>query len=177
MSLKLIATTTVGSGGAANIEFTSIPGTYTDLLLVYNLRDTGTNSTFRVHQTAISFNSSTSNFSSRVLAGSGDTAFTFSDAPRFSGWHPDAGSTANTFGNSSLYILNYSGSTNKPYSIDNFAGNFATITYMGIVAGLWSNSDAITGITLTTLGTNYAIGSTASLYGITKGSDGIVTTS
>jgi hypothetical protein len=31
---KLIETVTVGSGGAANIEFTSIPQTYTDLKLV-----------------------------------------------------------------------------------------------------------------------------------------------
>ena len=34
----LISSVTVGSGGAANIEFTSIPSTYTDLLLKYYLR-------------------------------------------------------------------------------------------------------------------------------------------
>jgi hypothetical protein len=29
---EIIASVTVGSGGAANIEFTSIPATYTDLV-------------------------------------------------------------------------------------------------------------------------------------------------
>jgi len=33
-TLKKIQTVTVGSGGAASIEFTSIPQTYTDLKLV-----------------------------------------------------------------------------------------------------------------------------------------------
>ena len=32
-SFESIATVTVGSGGAANVEFTSIPGTYTHLQL------------------------------------------------------------------------------------------------------------------------------------------------
>jgi hypothetical protein len=35
---NLIATTTVGSGGAASIDFTGIPQTYTDLFLVSSLR-------------------------------------------------------------------------------------------------------------------------------------------
>jgi hypothetical protein len=32
---EIIASVTVGSGGAANIEFTSIPATYTDLVLKF----------------------------------------------------------------------------------------------------------------------------------------------
>jgi hypothetical protein len=35
---EAIATVTVGSGGATDIEFTSIPGTYTDLLIKSSLR-------------------------------------------------------------------------------------------------------------------------------------------
>ena len=35
---NLISTITVGSGGAASIDFTSIPQTYTDLLVKISLR-------------------------------------------------------------------------------------------------------------------------------------------
>jgi hypothetical protein len=35
---EAIATVEVGSGGAADIEFTSIPGTYTDLLVCLSKR-------------------------------------------------------------------------------------------------------------------------------------------
>jgi len=35
---EAIATVTVGSGGAATFGFTSIPATYTDLLVVASLR-------------------------------------------------------------------------------------------------------------------------------------------
>ena len=37
----LIASSTAGSGGAAYIEFTSIPNTYTDLLVMLSLRTAG----------------------------------------------------------------------------------------------------------------------------------------
>jgi hypothetical protein len=174
--MKLIESKTLATA-AASIEFTSIPQTYTDLVVVYSLRDTGTNGTERVHQTALSLNGATSSFSSRVLAGNGSSAFSFSDTPRFSGWHPDAAATSNTFGNTALYLPNYTGSTNKSYSIDQVAENNATKTYASIIAGLRSDTAAITSLALTTLGTNLAVGSTASLYGILKGSDGIVTTS
>jgi hypothetical protein len=42
---EAIATVEVGSGGAATIAFTSIPGTYTDLKLVASTRDTNGTST------------------------------------------------------------------------------------------------------------------------------------
>jgi hypothetical protein len=176
MTISLIETKTLASA-TTSIGFTSIPQTFTDLVVLYSFRDTGTNGAERVHQTALTLNSSTSGFTSRVLAGSGSTMFSFSDTPRFSGWHPDANAASNTFGNTSLYLPNYTGSTNKSYSIDQAAENTELKTYISITAGLWSNTAAITSLTLTTLGTNLAIGSTASLYGILKGTDGIVVVS
>jgi hypothetical protein len=35
---EIISSVTVGSGGAANIEFTSIPATYTDLYVLASIR-------------------------------------------------------------------------------------------------------------------------------------------
>jgi len=174
--MKLIATQTLATA-AASIEFTSIPQTFTDLVILFSFRDTGTNSTARAFQTALTLNGSTTGFSARGLGGQGSSTFSFSDTPRFGGWHPDAAATSNTFSNTMLYIPNYTGSTNKSYSIDNVIENNETLSYQGIIAGLWSNIAAITSVGLPTTGTNLAIGSTASLYGILKGSDGIVTTS
>jgi len=174
--MKLIESKTLATAATA-IEFTSIPQTYTDLVVVYSFRDTGTNGTERVHNTVLSLNGSTSGFTQVALAGTGSTVFSFTSSPRFAGWHPDAAATSNTFGNTALYLPNYTGSTNKSHSIDQVAENNGTTTYSCILAGLWSNTAAITSLTLTTAGTNLAIGSTASLYGILKGSDGIVTTS
>jgi hypothetical protein len=37
--MTLISSVTVGSGGAADIEFTSIPATYTDLLVKISIRN------------------------------------------------------------------------------------------------------------------------------------------
>jgi hypothetical protein len=90
---------------------------------------------------------------------------------------PDNAVTANTFGNIQIYFPNYAGSTNKSYSVDSVTENNETVAYQTILAGLWSNTAAITTATFTAESGNFAIGSTISLYKITKGSDGIVTTS
>jgi hypothetical protein len=88
-----------------------------------------------------------------------------------------ADSTSNTFASSSLYIPNYAGSNQKSSSLDDVAENNATASIQEIVAQLWADTAAITSITLTANSGNFVVGSTVSLYGILKGSDGIVTTS
>jgi hypothetical protein len=76
----LINSVTVGSGGAANIEFTSIPATYTDLNLLFTARVTGN------YEIYFTLNNSTSNFSVRRLQGAGtDGVSSSTSSPRFSG--------------------------------------------------------------------------------------------
>ena len=105
---NLIATTTVGSGGAASIDFTSIPQTYTDLLLVMSIR---TSRASVADYAAVSFNSSTSSFSLRVLSGDGSAAssasYTSSPDSRIVGQVVGNSSTASVFSNGSLYIPNF----------------------------------------------------------------------
>jgi hypothetical protein len=77
--------------------------------------------------------------------------------------------TANTFGNTSIYIPNYRSSAAKSFSVDAVTENNATLAYQNIQAGLWNNSAAITSISISFLsGGNWAQGSSASLYGIRK---------
>jgi hypothetical protein len=159
------STVTVGSGGAASIDFTSIPSTYTDLVLVLSGR---TNRSANGDDISISFNGSTSNFSSKFLYGNGASAASFSSTG-LAGIIGAGSDTANTFGNMQVYIPNYAGSTNKSYSIDSVNENNATTAFASFLAGLWSNTAAITQITFTSNNAaNFVQYSTASLYGIKK---------
>jgi hypothetical protein len=173
--MKLIESKTLGTA-QASIEFTSIPQDFTDLYVVFSARVTDV-VTGPAGQ--ILFNGSTSSFSERSLEGTGSAASSFSTTQGFIGALNAANTTADTFTNISIYIPNYTGSTNKSFSVDGVTENNATGAFQTLVAGLWSNTAAITSITLRRGGgiTNLLAGTTASLYGILKGSDGIVTTS
>jgi hypothetical protein len=162
-----IATVTVGAGGAATMAFTSIPQTYTDLLIKVSQRGAASAN----GSTAIvTFNGSTSSYSERYLQGNGTSASSgtnvFSGAGLYGLMGDGALLTANTFGNSEIYIPNYTGSTYKSTSSDGTSENNATLSYTVLNAGLWSNTAAITSITLTSDGTTFVQYSTATLYGI-----------
>ena len=161
-----IATVTVGSGGASTIDFTSIPGTYTDLLIKVCGRFTFNNGI--VSNMAIKFNGSTSTFTNRTVNGSGSAAGSGSGSSGFIGDFPAALSTGSTFGSSEIYIPNYAGSTNKSVSADTVSENNGTVAWSYLTSVLWSTTSAITSITLYDIGnsSNFAQYSTATLYGI-----------
>ena len=159
----LIASSTVGSGGSSTIDFTSIPATYTDLLVKLSIRGaySGINQSYN-----ISFNgTSITGMTSRRLYGDGASAASDTSL-NLEGDGNTA--TASTFSNDEVYIPNYAGSTNKSFSIDNVVENNATTAYPILSAGLWSNAAAINRIVFTAIGTggNFSQYSTAYLYGI-----------
>jgi len=160
-----IATVTVGSGGAANIEFSSIPSTYTDLTILLSGRTSYTGTVYRFG--TIQFNNLTTNLSTRNVYGS-TSGVASNTATEIYFWNNSASSTSNTFNNAQFYIPNYAGSTNKSLSIDTVSENNGTDALTGLVAGLWSNTAAITSIQLVSNGGNFVQYSTATLYGISK---------
>ena len=166
-----ISTVTVGSGGAASISFTGIPQTYTDLIAVFSIR---TNNNASYDNLQVTFNNDTgANYSRRWLRGDGTTADSYSGTANNYSYASNSltGSTAtaNTFGNSSLYIPNYTGSTQKSHSFDVVAENNATTGYNALGANLWTGTTPITSITFTpNSGTLFSQYSTATLYGIRK---------
>lgn len=170
MTMQLVSTVTVGSGGAASIEFTSIPQTGTDLMIVASTRMTGSSNYNALGY--ISINGQQANFSNRYLLGNGATASTSSDnlTPLF--FSNGETSTSNTFGNATIYIPNYTSSTNKSISIDAVSENNATNANQAIEAGLWSQTAAITSFSIIRSGFTLDQYSTASLYTITNGSGG-----
>jgi hypothetical protein len=162
---SLISSVTVGSGGAANIEFTSIPATYTDLLLKTSLR---TDRALEVDGVLLSLNNSTSNFTVRRLLGDGFTA-TSDTGTRALPIASAATATSNTFNNSEIYFPNYTSANYKSYSGDGVAENNATFARADLTAGLWSDTSVITSIKLTpSNGLNFVQYSTAYLYGISN---------
>lgn len=161
----LISSVTVGAGGASSIDFTSIPATYTDLLMVVSGRSSRSGT---VDDCKIQFNNSTTGYSDRWLNGNGASATSGSESS--SGIYdiilPASSATSNTFCNALIYIPNYAGSNYKSVSIDGVMENNATTAYADLRAGLWSNTAAITSIKLTPDTGPFAQYSTAYLYGI-----------
>lgn len=164
-----IQTVRVGSTTTNAITFSSIPQGYNDLLVVTSLRDTGTTNGWT--NAFIRPNGVTSNLTTRALYGWGsNNVGSFSDTYIY---HETVGggSTANTFSNSSIYISNYAGATAKPISVDTSTANNGN-ALNAIVAGLWNSTSAITSLSIVAESGNFAQYSSASLYGIKRGSDG-----
>jgi hypothetical protein len=161
-----IASVTVGAGGAASIEFTSIPGTYDDLVIKISSRST-TNLGGVWTGVNVRLNGSTTSLTSRQLYGTGSAAGSAATATD-NFWTTSSAATASTFDNSEIYIPNYAGSTNKSFSADSVTENNATAALAALTANLWSNTNAVTSITLVEAGNSFAQHSTAVLYGIKK---------
>lgn len=155
-----IATVTVGSGGASDITFSSIAQSYTDLKIVLSARNTTASL-----DCLLNFNGSNSNLSRRALYGNGSSAASFAANDGYVIVVTQSTDTSNTFGNTEVYIANYTSSNNKSFAVESVTENNATQAYTFLQAGLWSNTAAITSITLSS-GSTFAQYSTATLYGI-----------
>ncbi len=100
------------------------------------------------------------------LYGNGSSAST-DPSTQIAMWANGANATSNTFANAELYIPNYTSSNYKSASTDSVTENNATSALAIMTAGLWSNTAAITSITLTPdSATNFVQYSTFSLYGL-----------
>ena len=151
-----IASITLGAA-AASVTFSSIPQTYTDLIVVSQAQlTTGSQLIF------LRFNSdSANNYSVTRVYGDGSTA----TSDRFS---TQSGIDSSFVSNSSrtianINIQNYSNSTTYKTALGRWnSSGFATL-----LAGLWRNTNAITSLTLTPNASDtFIAGSTFNLYGI-----------
>lgn len=164
----LIEKVTVGAAGASSISFNSIPQTgYTDLVVKATTRgDSGyCDVKFQLN------NDTASNYSWRHIRGDGASATSFSSGATTSTYAGDtngSGTTANTFGNTEIYIPNYTSSNQKSYSCDSVGENNATTAYSHLIAGLWTGTAAITSIKLFNGSGNLVANSTFYLYGVAK---------
>lgn len=163
-----IAEVSVGAGGAASIDFSSIPSTYTDLVILSSTRlDNGTDNGVRLQ-----FNGDTgSNYSWRYLYGNGSAASSGSGSSQtyaFGAISNRSTATASTFANCLTYIPNYLASTAKSVSLDGINENNATAADAMLWASLWTGTAAVTSIKLFPSVGNFVQYSSATLYGISK---------
>ena len=164
-----IATTTVGSGGASTITFSSIPQTYTHLQLRGIARENSGAGT-SVEDLLVRFNSdSGANYRYHYLRGSGTAASSGTAGSRTYAWAAgvaQAGSTSSVFNSSVCDILDYT-NTNKYTTTRSLSGaDFNGSGIFDFISNLWLNTAAITSITITTGGNDFAQYSSFALYGI-----------
>jgi hypothetical protein len=162
----LLETITVGAAGAASVTFNSIPQTgYTDLIIKGSARSLSGSSFSNM---TISFNGSAANYTLKWL-GYANGSPTSADRSGFGAnqlaYAAGAGATANTFANFEIYIPNYRSSNFKSISVDGVNENNSSTTYFGLSAGLWSQTAAITSLTLSD-GSTISQHSTFTLYGV-----------
>jgi hypothetical protein len=170
--IQIGSTVTVGAGGQASIDFTSIPATYTDLVLLLSARCTAAGID---EDLGMQFNGDTTSgrYSYKTLTGNGTTATSGNNgsaAFNYVGRANGSTSTASTFSNQQIYIPNYSvTSIQKSSSLDGVRENNATNGSSDLFTNLYNQTTAISSIKIYCLGAaNFVQYSTASLYGIKK---------
>lgn len=172
-SYESIATVTVGSGGAANVEFTSIPATYTHLQIRGIAQET--RATYGISDGNMQFNGDTaSNYSRHNIQGTGSAVVANGDANLSFITLADGmwgTSTGGSFGVSIIDILDYA-NTNKYKTVRvlsgvDFNGTLAGYGgYVGPLSGNWRNTSAITSIKINAQTGNFTQYSQFALYGI-----------
>lgn len=150
-----IATTTLGSD-TGTVTFSSISGTYTDLVLITSAKYTVNASHIRMR-----YNSDTgNNYSNTVIYGDGSSAASSRDSNVSFIAIARAGTE---FATGITHIQNYSNTTTNKTSLSRGdLANSLTIAYVG----LYRSTSAITTITLTADVGSFTTGSTFTLYGI-----------
>jgi len=156
-----IATTTLSSA-AASVTFSSISGSYTDLVVVIQATWTTSSNDMYIY---MQLNSDTgSNYSTTILSGNGSSALStrFSDRTNM---NMDYSATIvyNQPTQRNINIMNYSNTTTYKTAIwrSNRAGSGTDA-----MVGLWRSTAAITTILFDLESGDFASGSTFSLYGI-----------
>ena len=165
--MQLIETIEVGSGGAASIEFTSIPQDGVDLMLKVSARS---DRALWLDTMTLRFNSdSGSNYNWLRLSGNGSSPGSGSSTGTTNIEFNIAADTATsgTYGSWSAHISNYTSTTNKSVSRDEVTENNATSAIQAIYAASYTTSSPITSIQLGAGVGDYMEFTTASLYKIT----------
>jgi len=167
-STYTLISSNVLSGSAASVTFSSIPSTYTDLVLRVSLR-TDTSASFV--QTNLTFNSDSSAiYSATYLYGTGSAASSTNytaDTYAREVYYDGANATSNTFGSGEIYIPNYTSTTSKSFSAFGVEEDNNSAARIGVEAQLYRNTSAISSITwAATSGQNFVSGSSFYLYGI-----------
>ncbi len=171
------------TGSQANIEFTGIANTYSDLVLYLSMRTN--RATREASVIYLQFNGATagSNYRHRLLKASGygvSSNQSSGDSTSLQvGYSSGQDATANSFASTTIYIPNYASSYAKPLTSDSVNAIVPGTEWdTQISGGRFGNTSVISSIKILDInGNNFLQYSSATLYGITKGSSGGVVVS
>ena len=159
---------TVLTGTATDVTFSSIPSTYTDLVLLISAQGSNTGGYFRGVTIQVNGTGGTS-YSYTYLRGTGTAAQSgrASSTSKLGDFLLTEAGNTNTFANLEIYIPNYAGSTNKVFSSSNAVERNNAEGYNYAQAHLFSNTSAISSITIGPMDFgSINTGSRFDLYGI-----------
>jgi hypothetical protein len=165
-TFELISSNTL-STTAASVTFSSIPGTYTDLVVIASVRNdnAATSGGFILRLN----NDSSSLYANTVIRGDGSTLQSFAQTgtSSFIGTINASTSTSNTFSVVEIYIPSYTVAQDKPFTSAWAQEDNATSAFLGAAADLYRSNTAISQINCISSGTALWIaGSSFYLYGI-----------
>ena len=157
-----IATSTLGTA-AQTIAFASIPATYTDLKLVVVGKMSSSTGNLAFWFNSVS-DPVTQDFSQTILTGNGTSATSTRYTTQYYGY-VNSGSLTTNIAMGTIDVFSYAGSTKKT-SLTTFANDQNGSGEVTRNVVLWNSTSAITRFTVSTTGANFAVGTTATLYGI-----------
>ena len=159
-----IATATLGSA-TQYVNFTSIPQTYTDLILVQSCNDSGTGTVNTNAQVGNGSYDTASNYSWTWLGGSGTTAASGRNSNNTQMYTGAVSTTS--FSVMTLHFMNYANTTTfKTMLARGSAADFSSGQSVSAWANLWRSTSAINQIRVNPGSQTWAIGSTFTLYGV-----------
>jgi hypothetical protein len=167
MTMTLVETITVGSGGAASIEFTGIPQDGKDLLVKFSFRRSASGDYSQMNLTLN--NTGGTSYNAKIVYGNNFGVTSSSDMSSSSAglfWANAASSTASTFASGELYLANYAGSSAKSFSIDAATENNSTAALRVISARSFNNTAPISSVKFAVNSGTLVEFSLASLYSI-----------
>jgi hypothetical protein len=166
---------TTPTSGIGEINFTNIPQTYTDLMIVCSLRDVATSG---INSAVIGFMFNFDATSANLMSGTtlkGTGSSTLSDRGSNLQYYAQAfqtnpSYTSNTFSSTTFYVPNYSGNLFKQILIDNVTENNATASNLMLGSALYRSTAPVNAIKFYDAGGPYQflINSTITIYGISK---------
>ena len=141
---ELISSTTVGAGGVASIDFTSIPQTFTDLAFRYSMRgNLANNATYIV----VEFNGTAANRQGRVFGSNGTSTFVSAYGSDIFSICNGTTSTNPYYNTGEFNLLNYTSNTQKGMHFDSYVENNDTASQIQLFVGLRSGTGAVNRVT------------------------------
>lgn len=169
--MTLIQTITAGGGGAATLDFTSIPGTYNHLVLLFNGKgDTGGGEV----SVFLRFNNDTgSNYDGQWIQGQGSSPLSGAVSANgdgvFIGNITDGGGLSGRAGAIRVEIVDYANTNWGKIALSRYGyhnnGGFSNLR-TGETYGNWNSTSAINRVTVRPASGNFQAGTKASLYGM-----------